>query len=89
MDLKTNMEMFGKRDPWLGKYKVNICKMFIFELFEFFFFTHFKVGVTKDGLLKYVDMDLFAANGWNICQSTMCEALPFAQVGLLSYSVLN
>lgn len=24
MDLKTNMEMFGKRDPWLGKYKVNL-----------------------------------------------------------------
>jgi len=38
LDLKTNMEMFGKKFPYLGKYKVIDSHSYWFNYFEIIFF---------------------------------------------------
>ena len=61
LDLETNMKLIGKRFPYLANYEVSplYLKKYLIVIFSF----PFQVGVSNEGKVAGVIVDIFANAG--------------------------
>ena len=93
MDLKTTMETYGKRAPYIVKWKVRrklyidnviysqlpfiMMKSTLHVIADLHFI--YKAGVTEEGKLTFVDMKLYCDSGYEMFENDAGEAVHFAQ----------
>jgi len=79
MDLKSNMELMGKRFPYLTKYQVipffhQPNSIFLIDKFLFF-----QAGATTDGRLMFVSANIYCDCGFTYNEATSYAAAAFAK----------
>ena len=86
------METYGKRAPYIAKWKVqrliekfkekhttNFKLKALAAISKISFHLFFKAGVTEEGKLTFVDMNLYCDSGSEMYENSAGEAVHFAQ----------